>query len=253
VNVSTAAALVVAACGVPVAKHGNRSASGRSGSAEVLTELGVAVEARPPILRRCLADLSITFLFAPAFHPALRHAAAVRRQLPFRTLFNLVGPLANPARPEFQLVGVADARLAALVAESLARLGIERAAVVSGGDGLDEVTLDGPTAVHWVESGTVTQQTWSAADFGLPRVPAAALRAADPAASAALIRAFLGGKVDAIRHVVLANCAAALRVAGCVETLRDGVECAAAAVDSGAAERLLERWAQRSQDTSEPG
>jgi anthranilate phosphoribosyltransferase len=246
VNVSTATALVVAACGVPVAKHGNRSASGRSGSAEVLTELGVAIEAPPEVLRRCLAELGITFLFAPAFHPALRFAAPVRRQLPFRTLFNLVGPLANPARPEFQLVGVPGAPQAELVAAALARLGVRRAAVVTGGDGLDEVTLDGPTAVHWVESGTITRQTWSAAEFGLPRVPAASLRADGPAASAALIREFLAGRVGPVRYAVLANGAAALLVAGTVASRAEGVQRAAEAVDSGAAADLLKRWGELS-------
>ena len=155
VNISTASAVVVAACGVPVAKHGNRSASGNSGSAEVLTELGVAVEAEPPALRRCLAELGITFLFAPRFHPALRFAAPVRRQLPFRTLFNMIGPLANPARPAYQLIGVPDPRQADLMAAAIARLGVVRAAVVTGSDGLDEVSLDGPTRVRWVESGEV--------------------------------------------------------------------------------------------------
>jgi anthranilate phosphoribosyltransferase len=242
VNVSTATAVVVAACGVPVAKHGNRSASGNSGSAEVLGELGVAVEADPAILRRCLAEVGITFLFAPAFHPALRFAAPVRKQLPFRTLFNLVGPLANPARPEFQLLGVADTRQAELVAMSLARLGVRRAAVVTGGDGLDEVTLDGPTRVHWVEAGRVTARTWSAEDFGLPRVPAAALRVDGPAASAARIRDFLGGHEGPVRALVLANAAAALLVAGAVAGLSQGVERAARAVDSGASASVLARW-----------
>ncbi len=246
VNISTATALVVAACGVPVAKHGNRSASGSSGSAEVLAELGVAIEAPLALLRQCLTELGITFLFAPAFHPAMRFAAPVRRQLPFRTLFNLVGPLANPARPDFQLVGVAGARPAVLVAEALVRLEVRRAAVVTGGDGLDEVTLDGVTTVHWIESGAVTRQAWSAEDFGLPRVSAAALRVSGPAASAALIRDFLAGRGGPVRHMVLANSAAGLRVAGRVATLAEGVEEAARAVDSGAAALLLERWARLS-------
>jgi anthranilate phosphoribosyltransferase len=244
VNVSTATALVVAACGVPVAKHGNRSASGNSGSAEVLTELGVAIETEPAILRRCQAELGITFLFAPAFHPALRFAAPVRQQLPFRTLFNLVGPLANPARPEYQLLGVAGTRQAELVAQALVRLGVRRAAVVTGGDGLDEVTLDGPTHVHWVESGAVTRRTWTPQDFGLPCVPASALRVDGPAASAARLREFLAGRGGPVRDLVLANSAAALLVAGGVSTLLAGVEQAALAVDSGAAARLLERWGQ---------
>jgi anthranilate phosphoribosyltransferase len=246
VNISTAAALVVAACGVPVAKHGNRSASGNSGSAEVLTELGVRVDASAGVLGRCLAEVGITFLFAPNFHPALRFAAPVRKQLPFRTLFNLIGPLANPARPEFQLMGVATLAQARLVADALARLGIRRAAVVTGSDGLDEVTLDGLTHVRWVEAGSVTERTWSPADFGLPPVPAAALRVAGPAASAARIRDFLNGQEGAVRAVVLANAAAALEVAG-AGSLSEGVERAACAVDSRAAAGVLERWCLLSQ------
>jgi anthranilate phosphoribosyltransferase len=242
VNVSTATALVVAACGVPVAKHGNRSASGNSGSAEVLTELGVRVDAPVETLRLALDELGITFLFAPAFHPAMRFAAAVRRQLPFRTLFNLVGPLANPARPAFQLVGVAGERQAGLVAQALVRLGIRRAAVVTGGDGLDEVTLDGPTSVHWIDAGAVTRRTWTAQDFGLPRVAATALRVDGPSASAARIRELLAGQEGPVRSLVLANSAAALLVAGRAPGLSAGVEQAARAVDSGAAAGLLERW-----------
>src|SRR5262249_34718075 len=160
-NVSTAAAVVVAACGVPVAKHGNRAASGNSGSAEVLAELGVAVEPPVPVLNRCLAEVGITFLFAPRFHPGLRFVAPVRRQLPFRTLLNLVGPLATPARPGFQLVGVSGEPQARLIAGALARLGVRRAAVVHGSDGLDEVSLSGPTRVLVVEGGEVTERRWS--------------------------------------------------------------------------------------------
>jgi anthranilate phosphoribosyltransferase len=247
VNISTATAIVVAACGVPVAKHGNRSASGRSGSAEVLTELGVAIEAKLSVLRRCLAELGITFLFAPAFHPALRHAAAVRRQLPFRTLFNLVGPLSNPALPEYQLVGVPGVRQAELVAEALQRLGVRRAAVVTGGDGLDEVTLDGPTAVLWVDETSIAKETWTAADFGLPRVSAAAVGVTGPAASAALIRACLAGRSGPVRDLVLANSAAALLVARRATTLAEGVTISGQALDSGSAAQLLERWARLSQ------
>ncbi len=242
VNVSTATAIVVASCGVPVAKHGNRSASGNSGSAEVLAELGIAIEAEPPALRRCLAELGLTFLFAPRFHPALRFAAPVRRQLPFRTLFNLLGPLVNPARPELQLVGVAGERQADLMAGALVRLGARRAAVVTGSDGLDEVTLNGPTRVLWVERGTVTPLAWSPDDFGLPRVPASALRVSGPAESASRLRELLEGRTGPVRDVVLANSAAALLVANRVHTLHEGVERAAEALDSGAAGRLLARW-----------
>ncbi|SIN80450.1 anthranilate phosphoribosyltransferase [Singulisphaera sp. GP187] len=242
VNISTAAAIVVAACGVPIAKHGNRSASGNSGSAEVLAELGVDVDAEETVVRRCLIDAGITFLFAPKYHPALRFAGPVRRQLPFRTLFNLIGPLANPARPDFQLVGVPGERQAELVASALARLGSRRAAVVTGTDGLDEVTLGGLTRVRWVESGVVTFKTWQADDFGLAATDAGALRVSGPPESAALITRFLAGEPGPVRAMVLANSAAALLVAGVADTVRNGVERASKIVDSGAAAQLLERW-----------
>ena len=242
VNVSTAAALVVAACGVPVAKHGNRSASGNSGSAEVLTELGVEVEATTPVLGRCLSELGITFLFAPKFHPGLRFAGPVRRLLPFRTLFNLIGPLANPARPEFQLVGVAGTRQAALVAEALASLGTRRAAVVTGADGLDEVTLSGPTHVLWLENGVVTPREWRPESFGLAPAGATVLRVSGPSDSAARITHLLGGEPGPVRDAVVANAAAALLVAGRCGGLLDGVDLAREAVDSGRARTLLQRW-----------
>jgi anthranilate phosphoribosyltransferase len=244
VNISTATAIVVAACGQAVAKHGNRSASGNSGSAEVLTELGLTIEAPQDRLRRCLSELGLTFLFAPNFHPALKHAAAVRRQLPFRTLFNLVGPLANPVRPEYQIVGVSGERAFRLVAAALSRLDTPaRAAVVRGEDGLDEVTLGGVTKVCWIESGTVNIREWTPDDFGLPRVSADQLRIAGPAESAARLRAFLDGEDGPVRWSILANAAAALLVADRVGSLREGVERAAEAVDSGRARGLLEGWA----------
>ena len=249
VNISTAAAIVVAACGVPVAKHGNRSASGNSGSAEVLQELGVAIEAETPLLARCLDELGITFLFAPRFHPALRFAAPVRRQLPFRTLFNLVGPLANPARPEHQLIGVAGDRQAELVAGAVSRLGTTRAAVVTGLDGLDEVTLDGPTHVRLVEDGQVRSFSWTADDFGLPQVRAEELRVTGPSDSAERLRALLRGEHGPVRDMVLANSAAALWTASATD-LRAGVQIAAQAIDSGAARDLLERWAKLSHGES---
>lgn len=249
-NVSTATALVVAACGVPVAKHGNRSASGNSGSAEVLAELGIAIEADRAIVARCLTDLGITFLFAPRFHPALRFAAPARKLLPFRTLFNLVGPLANPAKPAYQLVGVPSERLAGLIAATLADLGIARAAVVTGSDGLDEVTLAGPTHVLRIEAGRITPETWSPDDFGLARVETGRLRVHGPAESAERLQRLLAGDQGPAREVVLANAAAALRVAGQVGTLRQGVERAARAIDSGAAADLLQRWGRLSRGES---
>jgi anthranilate phosphoribosyltransferase len=247
VNVSTASAIVASAAGAIVAKHGNRSASGVSGSSDVLDRLGVAIDPGPEILARCLDELGIAFLFAPSFHPALRHAAAVRKQLPFRTLFNLVGPLANPSRPEFQLVGVPDHRLAELMASALARLGVARAAVVTGPEGLDEVGLSGPTRVLWVEGGRVEPRTWLPEEFGLPPVRAEELRVSDPSDSADRIRRTLDGEVGPARHVILANAAAALIVSGLASGPAEGVGKAAEALDSGRARSLLDRWARLSQ------
>ncbi len=233
INISTATALLCAACGATVAKHGNRSASGNSGSAEVLTELGVAIEPAPAVLHRCLSELGITFLFAPRFHPALRHVGPVRKQLPFRTLFNLVGPLVNPARPRYQLIGIPDPHLADLVAATLPGLGVARAAVVTGAGRLDEVSLSGPNRVLWVEPEQTLEQVWTPADFDLPAVAVADLRVQGPADSAGQLRRMLAGAPGPVRYVVLANTAAALLIAGIVADLREGVARAAQAIDSG--------------------
>ena len=241
-NVSTAAAIVVAAGGVRVAKHGNRSASGNCGSAEVLAELGVAIESPPEAVIQSLRDVGIAFLFAPSYHPALKHAAPVRRQLPFRTLFNLVGPLANPARPEYQLVGVPGPRQADLIASALLRLGVRRAAVVTGSDGLDEVTLAGPTRVLLVESGACRELSWSPADFGLPASTADRLRISGPTEGASRLRAVLDGECGPARDVVLANASAALWTVGLAGSVAEGAELAARLIDSGAASSLLDRW-----------
>lgn len=251
VNISTAAAIVVAASGVAVAKHGNRSASGNSGSAEVLAELGVAVEAETPMLVRCLRELKLTFLYAPKFHPALRFAAPVRRQLPFRTLFNLVGPLANPSQPAYQLIGVPDPRLADLVAEAVVKLGITRAGVVTGSDGLDEVSLGGETRVLWVENSEVSLLIWPREVFGLGSVKPEDLRVSGPAESALAIRDLLAGKPGPIRNTVLANASAGLLVAGAVTDLGEGVNRASKAIDDGVAENLLARWVALSQAGSQ--
>lgn len=243
VNVSTAAAIVAASCGVPVVKHGNRAASGNSGSSDVLTAMGIAADPGPEALASGLAEFNIAFLFAPRFHPGLRHVAAARRLLPFRTLFNLVGPLCNPASPAFQLVGTTDEGRAGLMAAVLARMPhLRRAAVVTGSDGLDEVTLDGPTSVLVVESGVIRRMSWDPEDFGLARRGAAGLRVEGPEHSAERIRRTLAGERGPVRDYVLANTAAALWV---VEEapLLEGVARAAGAIDSGTAARLLDRWA----------
>jgi len=247
VNISTATALVIAACGVPVAKHGNRSSTSNSGSAEVLKELGIDVDAELNVVRQCLRELGITFLFAPRYHPALRFAGPVRRQLPFRTIFNLIGPLANPTLPTYQLVGVAGDRQAELVASTLLKLGIQRAAVVTGADGLDEVSLSGSTHVRWIESGSVQLKDWTPLDFGLSPVRVEDLGVSGPAESAARILRFLQGEPGPVRDLILANTAAALLVAGTVSTLENGVALASSAVDHGQPLQLLERWRTLSQ------
>jgi anthranilate phosphoribosyltransferase len=244
VNISTAAAIVVAACGSPVVKHGNRAASGNSGSSDVLLQLGVAIDADVPLLRRSLSDLKITFLFAPRFHPGLSNVAPIRRQLPFRTVFNLVGPLCNPASPSYQVLGTPEGRHADLLADVLVRLPyIRRAAVVSGSDGLDEVTLDGPTRVRVVEEGMVRHFVWQPEDLGLKRSSARPLRVRDATESAERIVRVFAREPGPVRDFILANAAAALWVTGHY-ALRDGVEVAKAAIDSGAAAALLEQWRQ---------
>lgn len=249
-NVSTAAAIVVAACGVKVAKHGNRSASGNSGSAEVLAEMGIDLQAGDETQRRCISELGIVFLLAPRYHPGLRYAAPVRKCLPFRTIFNLVGPLANPASPRFQLIGVSGERQADLVAGALANSRTARAAVVTGPGGLDEVALDGTTRVLVVEETTIRELAWNPDDFGLGPVSVEDLRVSSPVDSAARISRLLAGEPGPARDMVLANAAAALWVIGELD-LRAGVVRAADAIDSGRARSLMDRWREMNRDQSE--
>ncbi|MHB1560463.1 MAG: anthranilate phosphoribosyltransferase [Isosphaeraceae bacterium] len=243
VNLSTTAAIVIAACGNPVVKHGNRAASGNSGSSDVLAALGVASDPDPDALAACLGELNIAFLFAPRFHPGLARLGPIRRQLPFRTLFNLVGPLCNPASPAFQIVGSTDEGRTRLLAAVLARMPhIRRAAVVTGSDGLDEVTLAGPTHALIVEAGAIRDETWRPDDFGLASVGTQGLRVSGPQESASRIRRTLAGEPGPVRDYLLANAAAALRIADDC-SLAEGVRRAATAIDSGAAADLLRRWA----------
>jgi anthranilate phosphoribosyltransferase len=240
-NISTAVAIVAAACHVPVVKHGNRAATSRSGSSDVLAALGVAHDPDPELSRKCLAEISLAFLFAPRYHPGLIRLAPVRRSLPFRTVFNLIGPLCNPASPPYQLLGVPDDRQADLLAKVLARQAhIRRAVVVNGGDGLDEITLQGPTIVRVVESSRVEQTRWGPEDFGLSRQDAGSIVVRDALDSAQQLIRIFDGERGAARDYVIANTAAALRVAiGC--TLHEGAARAGEAIDSGAAARVLER------------
>jgi anthranilate phosphoribosyltransferase len=240
-NVSTAAGLVVAAAGVPVAKHGNRAVSGKVGGADVLEGLGVVLELPPAALASCLASVGFAFLYAPALHPALRAAAAVRRELGIRTIFNLLGPLANPAAVRRQVIGVFDRRWLQPMAEVLARLGTEHAWVVHGAGGLDELSLEGESAVAEVQGERVSLRTVSAAEVGLRPAPPAALRVSSAADAAARVRAILGGEAGPGRDIVCLNAGAALVVAGAVTNLRAGVARAAETIDAGAASALLAR------------
>jgi anthranilate phosphoribosyltransferase len=239
-NISTATALVVAGAGVPVVKHGNRSVSSRSGSADVLYALGVAVESGPGWSQRCLDEFGFAFCFAPHFHPALAKVGSLRRKLGVRTIFNLLGPLLNPAAAEHQLLGVGRAELLDPMAGALARLGTRQAFLVCGRDGLDEVSLSAPTMVRVVRDGTVEAREWTAADFGLDTAAPAELTADGPAASAGIVRQVLSGADGAPRRVVLANAAAALVAADRAPNLVAGVAMARQAIDSGAARRVLE-------------
>jgi anthranilate phosphoribosyltransferase len=247
-NVSTVAALVLAACGVRVAKHGNRSVSSRCGSADLLEALGVNVSATPEIAERCLEQASIAFLFAPTFHPSMRHAAQTRRELGVRTAFNLLGPLTNPAGATRQLVGVPRPELTELVARSLAQLGGERAWVVHGADGLDEISTTGYTKVSECRDGAVNTFYLHPADVGLPKATPEALRGADAAANAGIARRILGGERGAARDIVLLNAGASLLIADIVRTVPDGIAMAAEALDSGRAAAVLDALVRLSND-----
>jgi anthranilate phosphoribosyltransferase len=240
-NISTAAALVAAGAGVAVVKHGNRAMSSRSGSADVLAALGVCVEGDAGCARRCLDRAGLGFCFAPHFHPALKHVAPVRRRLGVRTMFNLLGPLANPARAAYQLLGVGRPELLDALAGALSILGVRHALLVCGHDGLDEVSLSAPTRVREVRGHELSAWEWTPEDFGMARCVADELRADGPQESAAVIRAVLAGEDGAARRVVLANAAAALLAADRVATPREGVARAAAAIDGGQARAVLER------------
>jgi anthranilate phosphoribosyltransferase len=240
-NISTAAALVAAAAGVPVVKHGNRSSSGNgTGSADVLARLGVSLEFDPDHARRCLQRVGLAFCFAPHFHPAMRHVIPVRKRLGVPTLFNCLGPLVNPAATPYQLLGVGRPEWLDLLAGALAELGTRRAFLVCGRDGLDEVSLSGPTLVREVRGGRVTMHEWTPADFGLDSCELRELCVAGPDASAAMLRAVLSNEGGAPRRVVLANAAAALLAAERVDSLREGVSRAAEELAGGGAWRVLE-------------
>jgi anthranilate phosphoribosyltransferase len=226
-NISTTAAFIVAAAGVPVAKHGNRAMSSHCGSADVLEALGVKVDLAPKRVESCLKEAGIGFMFAPVFHAAMKHVAAPRRELGFRTVFNVLGPLTNPAGANCQLIGVFHPDLTGMLAEVLNRLGTRRAMVVHGGGGLDELALEGENKVSLLDNGKVTTYTVNAVDLGLENASSEMLRGESPEVNAALTLAILRGEETGPKQaVVLLNAAAALFVAGVVNNLKDGLQVA---------------------------
>jgi anthranilate phosphoribosyltransferase len=247
-NISSAAALVVAACGVKVAKHGNRSVSSRCGSADVFEQLGVNISAPAPVVERSLHGANIAFFFAPTFHPSMKHAAQTRRELGIRTAFNLLGPLTNPAGARRQIVGVPRPELADLVARALLMLGADRAWVVHGVDGIDEISTTGYTRVLECRDGTVNTFYLHPAEFGISKASPVDLQGGDVAQNASIVQDVLDGRRGAARDVVLLNAGAALFVAGAASSVRDGIGMAASAVDRGAAKATLESMVRSSRE-----
>jgi anthranilate phosphoribosyltransferase len=239
VNVSTCAAFIVAGAGVPVAKHGNRALSSRSGAADVLAALGVKIDLTPEQVGRCVAEAGIGFMFAPAHHPAMKNVGPTRVELATRTIFNLLGPLSNPAGVKRQMVGVFSRQWVQPLAQVLKNLGSESVWVVHGSDGLDEITLTGPSFVASLHKGEITTFEVTPEDAGLTRCGADALKGGDADANAIALQSVLNGKPSPYRDVALLNAAAALIVAGRAATLREGVAIGAKSLDSGAAAARL--------------
>ena len=239
-NISTAAALVAAAAGAGVAKHGNRAASSQTGSADVLEALGFELDLQPERIARSIDELGFGFMFAQAHHPAMKHAAPVRRELGTRTVFNVLGPLTNPARARAQVVGVYSPRLVQPIAEALLKLGARRAFVVHGADGIDELSPTGPNLVCEVLEGSIRERTIDPEELGLDRCGIDELAGGSPAKNAALIRGVLEGEQGGRRSAILLNAAGAIAAGGHADDLREGLELARAAIDSGAAAARLD-------------
>jgi anthranilate phosphoribosyltransferase len=247
-NVSTTAAFVAAGAGCAVAKHGNRSATGRSGSADVLEALGARIDLEPAAVAECIDQIGFGFMFAPAHHAAMKHVVPVRKELGIRTIFNFLGPMTNPAGASRQLVGVSDPRYLETIAAALERLGAERALVVSGEDGLDEVSASGPTQAVELKEGILDSVVITPEELGVERIPAGALGACEPEESADCARSVLNGDAGPERAIVVLNGAAAIYVGGAAESLVDGVRAAEEAIDSGAARESLERFVEKTRE-----
>ncbi|GAB3274546.1 anthranilate phosphoribosyltransferase [Parasphingorhabdus pacifica] len=247
-NISTAAAVVAAACGVRVAKHGNRSASSSCGSADVLEELGVGIEQEPGDAARALETVGIAFLYAPRFHPAFRYVAEARRELGVRSVFNLLGPLCSPARARFRMLGVPSPELVTPMAEVLSRLEVTRALVFHSEDGMDELSLGAPSKVVEVAGDQRREYRLDPTELGLSTTPAADLEGGDRRINADILRRVFTGERGAARDVVLLNTGAALRVAGRVDGWHEGLEVASRAIDSGDVHELLQNWVRTTHD-----
>jgi anthranilate phosphoribosyltransferase len=252
VNVSTAAALVLAGAGVRVAKHGNRSVSSRCGSADVFEALGVAITAPPEVVARSLDEAGVAFLFAPSFHPAMRHAGPTRKELGLRTAFNLLGPLTNPAGPARQIVGVPRPELTELVARALLMLGSERVWVVHGSDGLDEISTTGYTKISEAQDGTVRTFHVHPGDYGLRKTTLASLAGGDARTNAKILASMLAGEAGPVRDIVLLNAGAGLFVAGRAASVREGIAMAAEAVDQGRAAAALDALVRATGEVARP-
>jgi anthranilate phosphoribosyltransferase len=241
VNVSTCAAFIVAGAGIPVAKHGNRALSSRSGAADVLAALGVKIDLSPEQVSRCVREAGIGFMFAPAHHPAMKNVNPTRVELATRTIFNLLGPLSNPAGVTRQMVGVFSRQWVQPLAQVLKNLGSESVWVVHGSDGLDEITLTGPTFVAALENGAIRSFEVSPEDVGLKRVAGEALKGGDPTANGVALKSVVDGMPSPYRDVALLNAAAALVVAGGAKDLKEGLALSIQSIDGGAAAKRLQR------------
>jgi anthranilate phosphoribosyltransferase len=246
-NISTLSAIVAASCGARVAKHGNRAASSLCGSADVLEQLGVKIDLAPDGVARCIEQAGIGFLFAPIFHPSFRFAAVPRKELGVRSVFNILGPLCNPAGAKYQALGVADANLAGKMADVLSRLGVEKAIVFHAGNGMDELSTSSPSLVIEIDGGRKEYQL-DPADVGLEPSDPLAVRGGGPEENARIAREVLAGAAGPRRDVVLLNAAAALMASGHAKDWREGIGAAGEAIDSGRASEVLQRWATISQE-----